>query len=189
MRWTGGAGARSRMSLQLTRSDVSSTWNGQDEMSVLTFNLNGETLAVEATTVQEILDLLPETRVPSAKAFLGGVINFRGKVIPLADIRLAFGMEAGAATIDSRVIVVQLDIDGELCLVGIRTDKVTRSPPLLRHPANRRPASACAGGPISSTASSSETASSSSCQTSRRSLPPTKIAFPPPSIGNIGSKS
>ncbi|CZT37371.1 chemotaxis protein CheW [Rhizobium sp. 9140] len=112
------------MSLQLTRSDVSSTWNGQDEMSVLTFNLNGETFAIEAMTVQEILDLLPETRVPGSKAFLGGVINFRGKVIPLADIRLAFGMEAGETTIDSRIIVVQLDIDGELCLVGIRTDKV-----------------------------------------------------------------
>ncbi|PYE93950.1 purine-binding chemotaxis protein CheW [Rhizobium sp. PP-F2F-G38] len=112
------------MSLQLTRSDVSSTWNGQDEMSVLTFNLNGETFAIEATTVQEILDLLPETRVPGAKAYLGGVINFRGKVIPLADIRLAFGMEAGETTIESRIIVVQLDIDGELCLVGIRTDKV-----------------------------------------------------------------
>ncbi|WP_132665326.1 chemotaxis protein CheW [Rhizobium sp. PP-CC-3G-465] len=112
------------MSLQVTRSDVSSTWNGQDEMSVLTFNLNGETFAIEATVVQEILDLLPETRVPGAKAFLGGVINFRGKVIPLADIRLAFGMEAGEGTIDSRIIVVQLDIDGEPCLVGIRTDKV-----------------------------------------------------------------
>ncbi|PYE23104.1 purine-binding chemotaxis protein CheW [Rhizobium sp. PP-CC-3A-592] len=93
-------------------------------MSVLTFNLNGETFAIDATVVQEILDLLPETRVPGAKAYLGGVINFRGKVIPLADIRLAFGMEAGAATIDSRIIVVQLDIDGEPCLVGIRTDKV-----------------------------------------------------------------
>ncbi|TCQ20172.1 purine-binding chemotaxis protein CheW [Rhizobium sp. PP-CC-3G-465] len=124
MRSTGGAVARSRMSLQVTRSDVSSTWNGQDEMSVLTFNLNGETFAIEATVVQEILDLLPETRVPGAKAFLGGVINFRGKVIPLADIRLAFGMEAGEGTIDSRIIVVQLDIDGEPCLVGIRTDKV-----------------------------------------------------------------
>lgn len=112
------------MSLQATRSDVSSTWNGQDEMSVLTFNLNGETFAIEAMTVQEILDLLPETRVPGAKAYLGGVINFRGKVIPLAGIRLAFGMEAGAASIDSRIIVVQLDIDGEPCLVGIRTDKV-----------------------------------------------------------------
>ena len=114
------------------QTDIALAWKGQDEMSVLTFNLNGETFAIEAMTVQEILDLLPETRVPGAKAYLGGVINFRGKVIPLADIRLAFGMEASEATIDSRIIVVTLDIESEPCLVGIRTDKVYEVTTLAR---------------------------------------------------------
>ena len=57
--------------------------------------------------VQEILDLLPETKVPGSPAFVGSVINFRGKVIPLADIRIAFGMDATQETIDSRIIVIR----------------------------------------------------------------------------------
>lgn len=96
----------------------------EDEMEVLTFNLNGETFAIEAIRVQEILDLLPETSVPGASRFAASVINFRGKVIPLADLRLAFGMEAAEATIDSRVIVIELDLTGETTLIGLRTDKV-----------------------------------------------------------------
>lgn len=95
-----------------------------DEMEVLTFNLNGETFAIEAIRVQEILDLLPETSVPGASRFAACVINFRGKVIPLADLRLAFGMEAEEPTIDSRVVVIELDLSGETTLIGLRTDKV-----------------------------------------------------------------
>lgn len=99
-------------------------WAGYDEREVLTFDLAGETFAFEASMVQEILDLLPETLVPGARAFVGSVINFRGKVIPLADIRLAFGMEATPQTIDSRIIVVEIEIEDEPTLFGIRTDKV-----------------------------------------------------------------
>lgn len=99
-------------------------WAGYDEREVLTFDLAGETFAFEASMVQEILDLLPETLVPGARAFVGSVINFRGKVIPLADIRLAFGMEATPQTIDSRIIVVEIEIEEEPTLFGIRTDKV-----------------------------------------------------------------
>lgn len=99
-------------------------WGLDDEREVLTFDLAGETFAFDATMVQEILDLLPETAVPGSRPFVGSVINFRGKVIPLADIRLAFGMESTKATIDSRIIVVELDIESEPTLVGVRTDKV-----------------------------------------------------------------
>lgn len=95
-----------------------------DEMEVLTFNLHGEVFALEATKVQEILDVLPETRVPGAKRFVDSVINFRGRVIPLADLRLAFGMEATETTIDSRIVVIEMDLKGETTLIGLRTDKV-----------------------------------------------------------------
>ncbi|MBW9088459.1 chemotaxis protein CheW [Rhizobium wenxiniae] len=107
-------------------------WQGRDELEVLTFEIAGETFALEAFIVQEILDLLPETSVPGAKAFVGAVINFRGKVIPLADIRLAFGMEATKPTIDSRIIVIEIEIDGEPVLAGIRTDKVNEVTTLLQ---------------------------------------------------------
>ncbi|MGB8291476.1 chemotaxis protein CheW [Rhizobium ruizarguesonis] len=99
-------------------------WSYSEEVEVLTFDLNGETFALEAVIVQEILDLLPETAVPGSQPFVASVINFRGKVIPLADLRLAFGMEAAEATIDSRFIVIEIDLQGEQTLVGLRTDKV-----------------------------------------------------------------
>ena len=99
-------------------------WNDAEELEVLTFDLNGETFALEAAMVQEILDLLPETAVPGSQPFVASVINFRGKVIPLADLRLAFGMEAAPATIDSRIVVIALTIQDEPTLVGLRTDKV-----------------------------------------------------------------
>lgn len=107
-------------------------WAGRDEMEVLTFDIAGELFALEAVTVQEILDLLPETTVPGARAFVGSVVNFRGKVIPLADIRLAFGMEATQPTVDSRIIVIEIDIGGEPTLAGIRTDKVHEVTTLAR---------------------------------------------------------
>ena len=95
-----------------------------DEIEVLTFEIGGETFALEAAIVREILDLLPETIVPGSRPFVNAVINFRGKVIPLADIRIAMGMPTAAATIDSRIVVVELDLDGTPSLVGLRTDRV-----------------------------------------------------------------
>ena len=112
--------------------DHHNIWHADEELSVLTFNLNGETFAIEAIVVQEILDLLPETHVPGSKPFVSSVINFRGKVIPLADIRLAFGMEVSEATIDSRIIVIELELDGEPTLIGIRTDRVYEVTTLTR---------------------------------------------------------
>jgi purine-binding chemotaxis protein CheW len=94
------------------------------DIEAITFDLQGETFALEAGIVQEIIDMMPVTHVPGAAAFVSGVINFRGKVIPLADLRLAFGMDAPDATIDSRIIVVEWDIDGTRSLIGLRTDKV-----------------------------------------------------------------
>lgn len=95
-----------------------------DEIEVLTFEIGGETFAVEAAIVREILDLLPETIVPGSRPFVNAVINFRGKVIPLADIRVAMGMPTAATTIDSRIVVVELDLDGTPSLIGLRTDSV-----------------------------------------------------------------
>lgn len=95
-----------------------------DALQVLTFDLHGETFALEAGLVREVLDLLPETAVPGAAPFVNAVINFRGRVIPLADLRLAFDLERGQPTIDSRIVVIEYDVDGDPCLVGLRADKV-----------------------------------------------------------------
>lgn len=95
-----------------------------EALQVLTFDLHGETFALEAGLVREVLDPTSETAVPGAPAFVDAVINFRGRVIPLADLRLAFGLERGEPTIDSRIVVIEYDLDGDPTLVGLRADKV-----------------------------------------------------------------
>jgi purine-binding chemotaxis protein CheW len=107
-------------------------WGGAEEVEVLTFALDGEVFALEAVLVQEIMDLTTETAVPGAPAFVGSVINFRGKVIPLADLRAAFGLAAAEATIDSRIVVIETAVGGEAVLVGLRTDKVHEVTALIR---------------------------------------------------------
>jgi purine-binding chemotaxis protein CheW len=109
----------------MTDSIKSSTpWDHQGELEVLTFDLTNETFALEAVLVQEIVDLLPETTVPGAMPLVGSIVNFRGKIIPIADLRLAFHLEATDATVDSRIVVIEMKLDGEPIQLGIRTDKV-----------------------------------------------------------------
>jgi len=99
-------------------------WGTDNQLQVVTFDMQGETFAIEASLVREILDRIPETAVPGSAPLVGGVINFRGRVIPLADLHLAFSLSLGSATDDSRVIVIQFDMEGEACLVGLKADKV-----------------------------------------------------------------
>lgn len=99
-------------------------WNTDKPLEILTLALDGEVFAVEVRHVREILDLVPVTEVPNSRPFLDGMINVRGRVIPLADLRLKFGMEQKPTTIDSRIVVLDLEIDGESTTIGIRADKV-----------------------------------------------------------------
>jgi purine-binding chemotaxis protein CheW len=96
----------------------------QDTIEALTFDLQGETFALEASYVREVLDLLPETPVPGAPPFVGAVINFRGRIIPLVDLRMAFDMPVAETTIDNRIVVIEHPLDGEPALIGLRADKV-----------------------------------------------------------------
>lgn len=87
----------------------------------LTFYLAGEEYGIEILKVQEIIGLLPITRVPQTPPFIRGVINLRGKVISVVDLRLKFGMEEIDATSETCVIVVQT-VGMEM---GIVVDKVS----------------------------------------------------------------
>lgn len=91
---------------------------------ILTLALQGELFAIEAARVREILDLVPITDVPGADRFVNGLINVRGRVVPLADLRLKFAMEQRPPTIDTRIVVIEIEIDGDPMVVGIRADKV-----------------------------------------------------------------
>ena len=93
-------------------------------MEILTLGLQGEIFALPAGIVREILDLAPVAEVPNAPPFVGGLINVRGKVVPLADLRVRFGMERTPPTADSRIVVVEVDLDGEVTTVGLLADKV-----------------------------------------------------------------
>lgn len=93
-------------------------------MTALTIRLEDELFAVEASRVREILDLVPITEVPSAPDFVGGLINVRGRVVPLADLRVMFGMHRPEPDEDTRIVVMEVDIDGEPTIAGILADKV-----------------------------------------------------------------
>jgi purine-binding chemotaxis protein CheW len=87
----------------------------------LTFFLSGEEYGIEILKVHEIIGLLPITRVPQTQRCLKGVINLRGKVIPVVDLRLKFGMPAAESTSETCVIVVHIHgID-----VGVIVDRVS----------------------------------------------------------------
>ncbi|TWB49311.1 chemotaxis protein CheW [Bradyrhizobium sacchari] len=95
-----------------------------DAMQVVMIGLGEEKFALDAGLVREIIDPVPVTRVAGARAFVPSVINVRGNVIPLADLRIRFGMPQLDNSADTRVVVIELNLDGEPVLVGVTADKV-----------------------------------------------------------------
>lgn len=90
----------------------------------LTFRLGEETFAVDVTKAREILDFSSPTRVPQTPGYMLGVINLRGSVVPVVDLRLKFGMTATATTRDTCIIVLEIMADGEALIVGAVADSV-----------------------------------------------------------------
>jgi purine-binding chemotaxis protein CheW len=91
----------------------------------LTFKLGAEDYGLEILKVQEIIGILKVTRVPRLPDFIRGVINLRGKVIPVIDLRLKFGMEAKADTERTCIIVVQVSHASSKLITGIIVDDVS----------------------------------------------------------------
>jgi purine-binding chemotaxis protein CheW len=90
----------------------------------LTFRLEQELLAFEVARVREVLDLCPITRVPRTPDYMRGVINLRGSVIPVIDLRLKFGLAKTDATIDARIVVVEINHESNEIVAGVLTDSV-----------------------------------------------------------------
>lgn len=99
-------------------------WMGNRTLEVVTLGLDGEVFAIDAALVHEILEMVPVTRVPGARSWVGALLNVRGKVVPLADPRVRLGMECRPPTIDSRILVLEMDLDGEPTILGLLADKV-----------------------------------------------------------------
>lgn len=91
----------------------------------LTFKLAAEEFGLEILKVQEIIKMMDITRVPRTPDFVRGVINLRGKVIPVVDLRLKFGMETLATTEKTCIIVVQVARRENTLTMGIIVDEVS----------------------------------------------------------------
>jgi purine-binding chemotaxis protein CheW len=90
----------------------------------LTFKLENEVFALDVATVREVLDFTTVTRIPRTPDFMRGVINLRGSVVPVVDLRLAFGMSATQKTVNTCIIVVEIRFEGETAIMGALADSV-----------------------------------------------------------------
>ena len=90
----------------------------------LTFSLAREVHGLAILKVQEIIGIMPVTHVPRMPAFVRGVINLRGKIIPVIDLRLQFGLTGQPDTAKTCIIVVQIQRLGRHLTVGILVDEV-----------------------------------------------------------------
>jgi purine-binding chemotaxis protein CheW len=90
----------------------------------LTFMLGEQCYAVDVSRVEVVLESMPITRVPKASSHLRGVINYRGSVIPVADIRTRFGEGRSASGPGSSIIVLQLRYGQDDITIGMMADAV-----------------------------------------------------------------
>jgi len=92
--------------------------------SYLSFELNNEQFAVNVSRVIEILEIPKITNVPRSPQYLKGVINRRGNVLPVIDTRVKFKMDSTEMTVDTCIIVMEIDVEDETVTVGTLVDSV-----------------------------------------------------------------
>lgn len=93
--------------------------------SYLTFIMNNEHFAVNVTKVTELLEMLPVTKVPKSAEFMRGVVNLRGAVVPVIDTRIKFLLPQIEDTIDTCIVVMNVDVSDEIVKVGAIVDSVS----------------------------------------------------------------
>lgn len=91
----------------------------------LTFALNEEEYGIGILKVREIIGMMPITPIPRTPAFVSGVINLRGRVIPVIDLRSRFGIDSVSATDRTCIVVVEIRLHGEKLIIGIIVDTVS----------------------------------------------------------------
>ena len=90
----------------------------------LTFKLDEEIFALDISKVKEVLDFTEITKIPQTPEFMKGVINLRGGVVPVVDMRLKFGMSETERTVNTCIIIVEVTIEGETTVLGALVDSV-----------------------------------------------------------------
>lgn len=92
--------------------------------SYLSFRLDSEVFAANVSRVINILEMQPITKVPQSPEYMKGVINLRGRVLPVVDLRIKFGLPEAATTVDTCIIVLNIELEGEEIMVGAMVDAV-----------------------------------------------------------------
>jgi purine-binding chemotaxis protein CheW len=90
----------------------------------LTFKLENEVFALGISQVREVLDFTTITRIPEMPEFMLGVINLRGSVVPVVDMRLKFGIPRSEVKVNTCIIIVEIELDGETTILGALADSV-----------------------------------------------------------------
>ena len=98
--------------------------NITDIRQYLTFKLADETFAVDVAKVREILEWTTITKVPQTPDYMCGVINLRGSVVPVIDLKQKFGMAVTAKTVNTCIIVVEVEQENETIIIGALADSV-----------------------------------------------------------------
>ena len=113
------------MSEEAQKMDQAVKAMAEREGKYLTFTLANEEYGIGILKIKEIIGMMPITTVPQTPGFVKGVINLRGKVIPVVDLRLRFGMEAIDYTERTCIIVVEISGQAGTVLIGIVVDAVS----------------------------------------------------------------
>jgi len=90
----------------------------------LSFKLEEEEFALEISKVREVLDFTKITKVPQTPDFMKGVINLRGAVVPVVDLNKKFGIKDTEKTMNTRIIIGDVDIEGDQTVLGVLADSV-----------------------------------------------------------------
>ena len=90
----------------------------------LTFIVDREKYALNVGKVREVLEYGNITRIPGMTEFMKGIINLRGEAVPVIDLRLKFGLDDSGRTMNSSIIVTEIEKGGELIITGLLTDSV-----------------------------------------------------------------
>lgn len=90
----------------------------------LTYKLADEIFALDIAKVREVLDFTSITKVPQTPPYMCGVINLRGSVVPVIDMRLKFGMEKTDQTVNTCIIITEVQLEEETTVLGALADSV-----------------------------------------------------------------
>jgi purine-binding chemotaxis protein CheW len=90
----------------------------------LTFKLDQELFAVDVSQIREVLEYSTVTKLPGTPDFMRGVLNLRGDVVPVVDLRMKLGLGMSTQTVDTCVVISDIAVDGERTVVGALVDSV-----------------------------------------------------------------